>query len=289
MSRRILPIRHILFPVVVGLAVGAVISVGTALVAAALRPADGWPNILGAGPAQSRGVLPQFRVRTGQGDVVVFIHGGPVYTSVTLTPLWVEDAIMDDEQRAAGEEYWPYPENIRPDVLALFGHPTRFEIPLWATRWSEPSKEEQIITTAWGWPWRCLAGTERKFLVWKSDGASQGTRSEFSGYWLHGSGPAGTRLRQLPLRVIPAGLAADALAVGTAAGIVVVLGKATLRRVRAGIHRRHGRCPACGYERQGLTLGALCPECGARAPAATTGDEVLHDSATHERAPSSRG
>ena len=29
------------------------------------------------------------------------------------------------------------------------------------------------------------------------------------------------------------------------------------------LRRRRGRCPACGYDREGLDAGAACPECGA--------------------------
>lgn len=62
-------------------------------------------------------------------------------------------------------------------------------------------------------------------------------------------------VRVLPLWPIPAGFALDTLIFGTGAWVLV----ATPRRLRRGIRRRRGKCPACGYP---VGVSDDCTECG---------------------------
>ncbi len=64
--------------------------------------------------------------------------------------------------------------------------------------------------------------------------------------------------KYLPVRPLVAGFVIDTLFYATIA-FVVLFAPGGLRRVH---RRRRGRCISCGYDRQGLALGAICPECG---------------------------
>jgi hypothetical protein len=64
--------------------------------------------------------------------------------------------------------------------------------------------------------------------------------------------------RGLPLEVLPLGFALNTLlAAGVALGVVEGFGFVRRRRRRA-----RGRCVWCGYERAGIGVRAVCPECG---------------------------
>jgi hypothetical protein len=62
----------------------------------------------------------------------------------------------------------------------------------------------------------------------------------------------------LPFRILPLGFTLNTL---LAAGVLLGLSEGfafARRRVR----RAKGRCPACGYDRAGITMDVACPECG---------------------------
>jgi hypothetical protein len=220
---------------------GLAVAIAVALTAAAFRPTDGWPNVMGT----TRDLwvenywLPQFRLRTTEGDLYVDIFGGWAHTEVDLGAQWTRPPLRPQDQWLFTT--YPYPEAIPPDALAALGK--RLEIPSWATKYALGAAEHSIVTSGWGWPLRCLAGTERHFLSYSADGKVLGRRTTYEGFWVRGSGPSGARLRLIPLRIVPLGLAIDTLVFACAAVLALA---ATMRivRVRAWRRRRRGRCPS---------------------------------------------
>ena len=69
--------------------------------------------------------------------------------------------------------------------------------------------------------------------------------------------------RTVPLRPMWRGVAVNSLVYGAAWWVVVVVTGATRRWLR----QDSGVCRGCGYDLRGLASGAVCPECGAEAPA----------------------
>ena|GEM_PF-3015318 len=62
--------------------------------------------------------------------------------------------------------------------------------------------------------------------------------------------------------ILPLGLFANALTIGTTLLLVIV----AIRAVVAHRRRRKGRCTKCGYQLVGLASTVPCPECGQNAP-----------------------
>lgn len=178
---------------VVGLlTAGILISLAIALAAAALRPTDGWPNVLRTGRDEytEKYKLPQVRLRTSEGDVFIDELGGATHTEVTLGPVWKRTIRPEDEWIYTT---YPHPEDVPAQTLAVFGNPRRFEIPYWASRWSDDPRERSVKTSAWGWPWRCVKGTQRCLGDWTPEGHWINQSFETSSFYVRGSGAAGTR------------------------------------------------------------------------------------------------
>jgi len=70
----------------------------------------------------------------------------------------------------------------------------------------------------------------------------------------------------VPLRPMPLGFAINSVVFGSVPfAMYVALGpgkRAFLRSLHHHRDRRRGRCPSCGYSREGLAGEAVCPECG---------------------------
>lgn len=233
----------------------ATCSICIALGAAALRPSDGFPNVLGTSAMDysERYFQPQHRKQTAAGEVFVDILGGSLHTCVTLSPVWA--------RRLTPEDAWlfktyPLIEDIPAQAIAVTGPVAK--LPYWASECDASSSEHNLITHAWGWPFRCLSGTEHVFASHGTDGKFLGTRSTFDGYLIRGSGPAGTRFRRIPLDVIWLGLAMNSALGAAVFGGVVLLG-GRLFALRRGMRRRRGLCSTCGYP---AGASAVCSECG---------------------------
>ena len=108
---------------------------------------------------------------------------------------------------------------------------------------------------------RCLRGAEHVFGVYAPDGKRLAWRSTFESFWIRGSGPAGTRFRQIPLHIIPLGLSLDSLVYAAPLAGIILLPR-WMRRLRRASRRRRGHCPACNYDLRGLARNSPCPECG---------------------------
>jgi hypothetical protein len=126
----------------------------------------------------------------------------------------------------------------------------------WVAPVDAGSKELNLITSAWGWPMRCLCAEER--VAWdRPDPATRGFRREFTScvapkQWTNG------RVRVLPVRVAWAGFAVNTLVYGAAVFVLLRM----VGGVRRGFRRARGACGACGYSREGIGAGVACPECG---------------------------
>jgi hypothetical protein len=243
----------------ISLLLGAAISLAVALAAAALRPADGWPNILGTSADQynEKYFLPQHRIRTAAGDVTIDITGGWSHTDVGQAPLWARRNVPDWVATT-----YPYPDQMPAETLRVFRNPGSFTLPAWAPPCPVSATEHSIRVSAWGWPWRCLRGTVRNFASYGSDGKFLGLRPEYESFWIRGSGPAGTRFRQVPLGIIPIGLAANAAVFAIPVLGLIAAGHA-VRCERRRRRIRRGHCPRCNYDLRTLPTGSPCPECGA--------------------------
>ena len=97
-----------------------------------------------------------------------------------------------------------------------------------------------------GWPWRCfdkveLLASSRRWTSLRGD-------TSFEGVWIG-------HIRWLPF--------AANVALHTAGWTALLLGARRARSlVRERSRRRAGCCVSCGYNREGLTADAVCPECG---------------------------
>ncbi len=134
------------------------------------------------------------------------------------------------------------------------------EIPAWGAFASADRPPGNITIgsdTAFGWPRPCLwygveSTLDRFFMSITSDRLEGG---------VHLWGPVSSRGRDwhaLPLRPIWSGLAVN-VAIFAAIWWVALTGVPAARRA---LRRKRGWCPWCGYDREGLAAGAVCPECG---------------------------
>lgn len=62
----------------------------------------------------------------------------------------------------------------------------------------------------------------------------------------------------LPTHIYAAGFAINAILFAAASAVLCTLPLV----IRPIIRARKGRCPHCGYDRRGIAVGAVCPECG---------------------------
>lgn len=118
--------------------------------------------------------------------------------------------------------------------------------------WGRVPEDGFCNSIAAGWPMRALWGYEH-FLP---DGRRTGAGLRLVGM----PHPAGDQLVAITFMPAWPGLLVDTLIYAALWWTVLVTPGAIRRRLR----RRRGQCPACGYDRQRLDAGALCPECGVR-------------------------
>lgn len=238
--------------VLLSLALGLTTSLLLALAASLIRPTDGFHNILGTSPVdfENKYLLPPFRLRSAQGDIYVDITGNSIHTEVSLDPTWTQPA---RPVWSAAPNY-PYPEEIPAAQLAPFHKPT-FRLPYWAALPTAASTDTRLITSAWGWPLRCLSGIEHAHFS-SPPGSYATTTREFQGYYIRGT--TSSRIRRIPYHVIPLGLAANSLLFAAAWSFILWVPRIVRRRLRL----RRDQCPHCNYNLQGLTPNSNCPECG---------------------------
>jgi len=125
-------------------------------------------------------------------------------------------------------------------------------------------RDLQFGALAYGWPWRAarLQRWEphgRVLLRHRRDPSRlrNGRALRLPHHW-NAAGPV-----WLPLEPVWPGLIGNLLVLSAAPAFVL----AGCGAARRGLRRRRGRCPCCGYDRRGVALRAVCPECGHR-PAA---------------------
>jgi hypothetical protein len=244
------------------LALGAATTLLVAWIAAALRPTDGWPNLWGRGPQEwsVKSQMPQFRYSTEFGDVLVSYFATAVSSEISVFPEWANPPEAISPLLA---EYFPFPANVSAQELALYPGLRSFDLPGWAPRCGKGTTEHMIYHSAWGWPWRCAYGTERKYLRVLPDRSFQ-PRSEFDGYWVRAGHPSTLRVRRLPTTPIWPGLVQDTAFYAGGWSIALIAPSA----VRLLWRRRRGLCPRCAYDLK-HNLAAGCPECGWARPDAT--------------------
>ncbi len=214
------------------LALGLLTTVGVAWgLAAVERPmsvfADPGAGRLGDG-------VPCWRVRTW-----AFVG----YTTQTCSPIY-------NEGEARAER--AYPGTIQSWSMAA-APPTDATIAPGADR-----SYQWFSESAAGWPMRAFKGTTR-YDGRANRSVSPNYAIEAHGQW---SVTLGGHDYTLPVQPIWAGLIGNTLLAG-AGWWVLMLIPGRLRRWR---RRRAGRCEQCGYGREGLAAGAVCPECGAVNP-----------------------
>lgn len=154
---------------------------------------------------------------------------------------------------------------------AAAGPPSQVEadpdevIPRWARIDAPPGTSEPGVWVshsvyAFGWPFVAMCYDVRSV---SRDDPPSATLDVSNGIVLdlprqRGSGfVVGTRLRALPLRVLPLGAAANVLIDAISLWLVVVAPLDLRRRLR----RRRGLCPSCAYP---VGQSGVCSECGAR-------------------------
>jgi len=152
----------------------------------------------------------------------------------------------------SGQRYPTYPE------LRAVRHPPHadqctFHHSLWT--WDLDSRDDGTTTSvdAYGFPFRCMKSV-RVIETFELP-----LMSFRDGSWVV-TERVGPEFR-LPLSPMWIGMLADSAIFG----IVVWLLLAGWSSGRRWLRRRSGRCPRCGYDRAGLAVGAVCPECGAPA------------------------
>lgn len=223
-----------------------------ALAAAALRPTDGKPNVLGDLFSSTGG--PVYRVTTERGDIVVRVYGGSMYTVTELFPIWVRSP----NEKPQWWKQFSYAGDLAKEQRESFHDPSTRPWPMWATSPSLRETEMYIRTSVWGWPFRCMSGTERLRGAVDTHGGLAWSRTEFEGYSLVGSKAPGVNLRLLPIRFLWSGLVLNSLAFG---GLywMIFFGPGYIRRA---MRKWRGQCTRCAYQLRGLPPSVPCPECG---------------------------
>lgn len=135
-----------------------------------------------------------------------------------------------------------------------------------------------ILDHAFGWPWPCARYREHQLsrVPTAAEDAAMGLKSDGTQYMqqtlLLGSHRFAGFLTNFgiydgywPTNILWRGLAANTAAIGTMLALPH-LGLITFRIYRSHRRRRSGKCPWCGYSRQGLAPDQRCPECGGAEP-----------------------
>ncbi len=240
-------------PILLALALGLTTSLLLALAASLIRPTDGFQNILGTSPVdfENKYLLPPFRLRSAQGDIFVDITGNFAHTEVTLGPTWTQPL----SPFSSAPLNYSYPEQIAA-VERVRSHKTiDFRLPYWAALPTAASTDTRLITSAWGWPLRCLSGVEHAHFSSPPGGYATTTR-EFEGYYIRGT--TSSRIRRIPYHIIPLGFAANSLLFAAAWSLILWVPRVAQRQLRL----RRGHCPHCDYNLKGLAPDNKCPECG---------------------------
>lgn len=240
---------------IIYLTVGTFTSFASAWLCAALRPSDGFPNVVKTPASDWREsyALPQHRIRTAWGDLFIDCTRTDLSTKVTQSPGW--NKTIEPEMHWLYTTY-PYPDDVPSDQAAMYPEWPKRHLPSWTPRLDGTEPEREIIATAWGWPRRCLFSIRR--VGSRSTAATKGVLYEYC-WVVPGTSP---RLRELPFGIIPYGLAINTLCYAGCFAVGSSVMFRSLDVVRRALRRKRNRCPRCNYDRGGLSLDSPCPECG---------------------------
>jgi len=128
---------------------------------------------------------------------------------------------------------------------------------------TDPSAVREAWVVRSGWPLKAIKAVGRPPPRTQASQKPAWASALIAPAWLgpRSAGPLGVAV-PLSWRPTALGFAADT-GLYAAAGFGAWMALSGFRRL---IRRRSGRCPACGYDRAGLTGGAPCPECGPNWP-----------------------
>jgi hypothetical protein len=189
---------------------------------------------------------------------------------------WAEGPEGRWDPVAQDRVWWRDPAELSHDGFEGARVLRRTGLTWWQVDWHRPHGAQMDALVEVGWPWRCLRREESQWC----DMGGAGAPDRSYPLWRRGitvwplaltrppervpNMPNGVRVGpeyRLSVRPMVIGLGAD----GAVWGVLMVLASESVRRVRRMRRERRNRCVKCGYDRTGLAIGAVCPECGSGA------------------------